>query len=68
MPPSFPVLAASFFDILFLLVLPMKTRILPILALLLCPLSPAFGEEKLSDAAIKANLLGHWGERASRLL
>jgi hypothetical protein len=39
----------------------MKTRILPILVLLLWPLSPAFGEEELSDAAIKANLLGHWG-------
>ena len=38
----------------------MKTRIL-ILAILLCPFLSAFGEEKLSDAAIKAKLMGYWG-------
>jgi hypothetical protein len=30
------------------------------LAILLC-LLPAFGDEKLSDAAIKAKVLGYWG-------
>jgi hypothetical protein len=39
----------------------MKTRALLILAILLCRLLPAFGEGKLSDAAIKAKLLGYWG-------
>ena len=39
----------------------MKTRALLILVILLCRLLPAFGEGKLSDAAIKAKLLGYWG-------
>jgi len=39
----------------------MKTRALFILAILLCPFLPAFGEEKLGDAAIKAKLLGYCG-------